>query len=854
MILLRLLSWQYVKKHPLRWALTTAGIVLGVAVFVGMHEANQSVLASFSKTVDRIAGTAQLQISAGEAGFEESVLERVQSIPEVATAAPVIEAVANTGIEGQGNLLILGVDMTSDHNLRDYDFQSGEESVIDDPLVFLAQPDSIILSDTFARQNGFTSGSRLPLKTMAGEKQFAVRGIMKSGGLASAFGGNLAVMDIYAAQQVFGRGRHFDRIDIGVKDGVSVEQCRMKVESALGPGFQVDSPAARGSQFESLTRVYAMSANVTSAFSLFIGMFIIFNTFSIAVAQRRKEIGILRALGATRGQIRAVFLGESAVAGLLGSCAGIALGLWIAGGIAGFIGRLLDAVYGVAQRGQEVSADPKLIAGALAIGIATSLVAAIIPARSAARIDPVRALQKGASQMFSSAENRSRGWMALAATIAALVCLLLRGWTSAVNPAAYLGFGFTVLAALLSIPAFTRWLLQALRPLLRAILPVEGTLAADSLLQAPRRTSGAVPALMLSVALVIALGGIAQASYSAITGWLKVAFNPDLFVATSDQITARSYRFPAEVGATLAAIGGVEEVQSVRSPRVMVGTTPVMVIAVEAESAGRRVPLPAVAGREDEMYRLTAQGKGVIASENLALLRGLKLGDLLDISSPDGVLHTPVVGIIRDYSDQQGSILMDRAFYIQHWHDDSVNIFRLYLKKDASAAAVKRDILDRLAGRYRTFVLGNAELRRYILQIADQWFGVTYLQIAVAVFIAVLGIVNTLTVSIADRRRELGVIQAIGGLRFQIRRTIWMEAVSIGTVGLILGLLLGAAGLYYGLRISQGDVAGLTLDYEFPFGIAALLLPVILGSAMLSSIGPAEVAVRSSLVESLEYE
>src|SRR5579864_4722304 len=308
MILLKLISWPYVRKHSLRWMLTIAGIVLGVAVFVGMHTANQSVLFAFRQTVDRIAGATQLQVSAAETGFDENVLDRVQAVPEVRVAVPVIEAVVNTQLQGEGNLLILGVDMTGDRSLRQYDLESGDEAVLDDPLVFLAQPDSLIVTDTFARQNRLGIGGKLPMSTMEGGKLFTIRGIMKSSGLASAFGGNLAVMDVYAAEKVFGRGRKFDRIDLAVKDGVRVEDVKQKLEMLLGPGFQVEAPSARANQFESITHVYSVTANITSAFALFIGLFIIYNTFQIAVAQRRSEIGILRALGAMRRQIRTIFL------------------------------------------------------------------------------------------------------------------------------------------------------------------------------------------------------------------------------------------------------------------------------------------------------------------------------------------------------------------------------------------------------------------------------------------------------------------------------------------------------------------------------------------------------------------
>src|SRR5215467_13708512 len=146
-------TWQYARKHRLRSLLTALGVALGVAMFVGMHAAGDAVLAGLSTTIDRIAGKTQLQITAGEAGFNEDVLERVQSLPQVAVAAPVIEAVVQSEIQREGNLLVIGVDMTGDRSLREYDLEAGEEDIVNDPLVFLAQPDSVIVTRDFARRN-----------------------------------------------------------------------------------------------------------------------------------------------------------------------------------------------------------------------------------------------------------------------------------------------------------------------------------------------------------------------------------------------------------------------------------------------------------------------------------------------------------------------------------------------------------------------------------------------------------------------------------------------------------------------------------------------------------------------------
>jgi putative ABC transport system permease protein len=791
-----------------------------------------------------------LQISAGETGFDENVLDRVQAVPEVRVAVPVIEAVVNTGVQGEGNLLILGVDMLGDRSLRDYDLESSADDDIDDPLVFLAQPDSLMVTDTYARENHLGPGAKVPMSTMDGQKLFTIRGVMKSGGLTSAFGGNLAVMDVYAAQKVFGRGRKFDRIDLAVKDGANLSDVKARLQALLGTGFQVQEPSARAQQFDSISRVYTLTANVTSVFALFIGMFIIYNTFQIAVTQRRSEIGILRALGATRGQIRTLFLGESVVAGLFGSILGLLAGIAIARGMTGYIGSLLGEIYGIAQKADEISTNPSLMTFAVVLGVITSVIAAIIPARSAARVDPVQALQKGKYQQLSAGENRVRRIAALVVAILAAACLLFERYRIFF----YVGDALTVLAALLLTPTAALLLARALRPLLRWMRPVEGTLAADSLLQAPRRTSGAVAALMLSLALVVALGGLTRASYDSIFGWLTVALNPDLFVSPSQSLTQRDFRFPESMGAQLRAIPGIGDVQLVRDARIEIQGQPTMFVAADVADLQRHATLPPIAGNSDEMFRLAAQGKAVLASENFARLRGFKLGDVVDIPSPSGMLHLPIAGIVTDYSDEQGSLLVDRSLYKHFWNDSTVNIFRIYLAPGAAEADVKRRILETFGNQRRLFVLTNREVRRYILRLTDQWFGITYVQIAVAVLVAMLGIVNTLTVSITDRRRELGVLQAVGGLRNQVRGTIWLEALAVGTVGLILGLALGALQLYYSLYISAEDMAGLRLRYEYPYSIALLLWPGILLVAFLSAIGPAETAVRGSLVEALEYE
>ena len=230
------------------------------------------------------------------------------------------------------------------------------------------------------------------------------------------------------------------------------------------------------------------------------------------------------------------------------------------------------------------------------------------------------------------------------------------------------------------------------------------------------------------------------------------------------------------------------------------------------------------------------------------------MGDPIDLPCPAGGLKLPIVGIIRDYSDQEGSVLIDRVIFKKYWNDDSVDLLRVYLLPGVLPATVKEAIPAKYAGNRRPFVLSNQEVRQYITRLTDQWFGLTWVQISIAILVAILGIVNSLTVTIVDRRRELGVLQAVGGLRNQIRGAIWMEAAAIAVISIILGLALGAIHLYYVLEMSYRDFPGMRFDYIYPYSVAAMLIPIVLAAAWLSAIGPAESAVRGSLVEALEYE
>ena len=418
----------------------------------------------------------------------------------------------------------------------------------------------------------------------------------------------------------------------------------------------------------------------------------------------------------------------------------------------------------------------------------------------------------------------------------------------------YAGYALSVLAAVLLAPSLVIWSTSLLRRPAQWLRPVEGTLAIDSLSRAPRRTSATVSALMLSLAMVMTLGGVSRAAYVSVRNWMEIALNPDLLVSSTENVTSPRFLFPPSMEPGLAAIPGVADVQSVRTVHISVAGGRRTLIAADLAKLAERGKLEVAEGSAEQMSQLASQGKGVIISENLSTLQDLHLNNWLEIPTPSGLLRLPIVGVVQDYTSQEGSLWIDRTVFRRCWKSDEVDLFRIYLLPLASADRVKRSILEKFQGQRQVFVLTNGELKSYVLRMVDQWFGITYLPVLIAVLVALLGIASTLIVSVTDRRRELAVLRAVGSLRSQIRGIVSAEALLIALIGLVLGIALGAANIYYALEIARRQVTGVRLSYQFPWKVTLLLPPAIFLVAWISALWPAHLAVRSPLVEGLGYE
>jgi putative ABC transport system permease protein len=838
--------------HRLRLLLTALGIALGVGVYFAVSTANTALLASLALTVERLAGQSTLQVSAGETGFPEATLDAVRGTPGVQVAEPVIEVIVRTGLAEEGNLLILGVDTTGDQQLRQYEFDRSA-SQIADPLTYLAQPYSILLSRAFAERHGVNIGDRVPLFTAHGRKDFTVQGLFKPTGIGAVFDGNIAVMDVYSAQVVFGRGRNFDRIDLKNAPGISVEDLQARLRTRLPAGLEVQQPRMRGQALENAVTAMRLGMLITSFIALLVGVYLIFNSFTIAIGQRWKEIGILRAVGVERAHINAMFLAEALVMGVCGSLLGITGGFLAAAEANRVMSSIAASVYGVVSTAVAPRLHSELVLTALALGVAASLTGAWFPARAAAHLDPILALHNIEARQRES----TLGWgrAALGAGLILLSSLLVGFAPARVGMTSQFAFaGLMLLGLTILMPVLVHWVARLLRPVLDWTGGSEGALAVDAMIQSPRRSAATVGALMISLMFVYSTGAYIQSYRHMIDRWTSRMLNADLFVATSALLRSTSYHFSEDLGREIAALPEVERVENVRFTLIPYRGDAAAVIAIEMDGFLARAADAVLGGNRETVRKLLPRGQGVLVSRNFSARWSAGVGSRVHINAPTGVLDLPILGIVEDYRSDKGSIFMDRGLYKQYWHDDAVDFVDISLKPGASPTAVKARIERLTAGNEHALVYTNAQFRGWISGLVDQFFLLNYMQLVVAIIVAVVGIANTLLISAMERRREFGILRALGGLRSQIAKVVLLEALTISIVGVLVGAIAALFNIQFMSHTVSTVLAGYDVPYVFPWQLILESLPLVTAVSLVAAWLPARRAMQVQVVEAIGYE
>jgi putative ABC transport system permease protein len=471
---------------------------------------------------------------------------------------------------------------------------------------------------------------------------------------------------------------------------------------------------------------------------------------------------------------------------------------------------------------------------------------------AASRISPTEAFAKGSFQAQAVRAPGRR--VAIGGLLLLAACLIawrppITGLSLIVVPLALFGAAVAFLAS----PA-SQFVIRKVAPALARFSPVAGQLASDSLLGSPRRTAGTVVATTLSIAFVLGLGGYMGSTKASMVRWMDDVLTSDIYVRASANFVNPDSRFPASLRDELGALPGVRSVESYRGLRVTMGDTVAMLGTIEVALMMTRVRHEFSDGNEETMLRgLVREGK-VAVSENYAQLHRAGVGSVVTLTTPSGVVSFPIAAVFRDYTNDKGTIFMDRAVFLKYWHDDRVDTYDVNLLKGADVARVRDSIRALLGGRMPALVSTRREFVAEIGKAIDAFHSLVRITVFLALGVAFLGIVTSLLISVAERTREIGILKALGAVEGQIARSVALEGVTLAMVGYLLAVPLGILIALFMERTIATVFAGWRMPHTTPWGMLAELavaLPVV---SAIAAFVPARQAASVKVTEAIEYE
>ncbi len=834
------LAFRSLRARPLRAVLSTLGVALGVAVLFAGMATSAGVDASVRSTVNDLVGRSDLRVAAfGETGLSPETVALIGGTPGVATAAPALER--RTYLAGSLDdtalpppVTVLGIDPTTDARLHDLVLVAGSP---------LSSPDehSALITEHLAAQDGLAVGSPISMQAAGDPIDYRVVGIVAGDGPLTGAFGRTVIVPLSTAQAVFAE-TGVTRVDIGLAPGADRDTVSAALQSRLtAQPYVLSSPQDLAAALAASTADFKSTTALIAAIALFAGAFLIFNTLSMTVSERIREVGLLRAAGARRGQVMSFMLTQALVLGVVGSLLGLVLGALLAAGMVAFV----RTVGSVTLERPALPLDA--IVFALIVGIGVTLAAALEPARRASRIQPVEALTPRLDR--PAARSARLRWLAVVFGVVALVGVLVlpRGaGASGVVPA--LVVYAILLVATLLIPFVLPAIVRVAGAPFAAIFRFEERLARSSVVRDRSRTALTLGSLTIGLAMIVALGGVGEHARAAAAGWISDVVPGDL-VLTSIRPIAAEDGVPEDITGAVPGIARVSPIATFDVALQGTRTDAAAVVGADMAADGR---LAFVDGDRDAALAALDAGGSVIVPAAMAERFGLSVGGVLLVPTNDGgSLDLTIVGIVeRSIPGRTGEAMLIG------WSDATnrlgvagADVFAVRFAPGAPASAH-----DALQGEATTLALEVVPLDRIEGAISDalgRIFGLFDALAAVAVLIAALGIVNTLTMNVIERVREIGILRAAGMTRGQVWRSVVVEAGVLGLAGALLGIALGLVVGASMVVLSGGrfDVAS-----GIPWSIIGLALVLGVAVAMLAAAYPARIASRLSIVRAVQYE
>lgn len=856
----------HITQRPLRTLLTILGVALGVSASVAVRTANVDVLRSFEQSVMTVAGPTTLEVSGGELGLDERLITALRKVEGVTSASPVIlQTAVKTGRGTQRAIQVLGLDLLAEIDSRGFSF--GREPA-ERRLETMLDPKTLFLGRKIAAEWNLSRGDSVTLQVGSGVITCTIEEILEDARDRTSSWDQLAVMDIAAAQMTFSMVGRLDRIDLITEEGREVDDVAQAVRAVVPPDVIVERPSHRTGQVEQMLRAFRWNVTALSWVGLVVGMFLIYNTMAFAVAQRRREIGIYRAVGMTQARVAGLFLAEAAVLGLAGGVVGSGAGFLLAQELVSLMSQTITDLYVPVGDGSGHILESEwfwtLSSEGVLIGCVVSMLGAIGPSVDAGRTAPARALSPGD---YEAGQRLHVGVLSLVG----LGLLAVTGLLSSAGPIGGVPvFGYAATLALLAglsclAPiCITAWRHTGREQAFKADMQgVMREIAVDHASRNPGRNAVTVSALMVGLAIMIGVLVMVRSFRHTVEVWVADTVIADIVVAPSlwlrgTEAGSVGTSLPGSWSAALSSVPGVAAVDTYRDIRVTVQGQRVAIVSRDLRLHARLSRYLMRQGDSSEQLTRAADSGGLLVSEILTDRLGVREGDSLEIITPEGPRRFPIVGVFYDYATDGGKILMDRNLYQSIWHDDLVTVFPVYLAAGADLDRVRENMAEQLSvaggGRLPPLLISNAELRKEILDIFDRSFLLTYVLEAIAVIIAMLGIVNTLVTSVLERRREFATLRAIGGSAGQIRQLVLWEAAYLGLVGIGLGLVGGGALSLLLINVINKQSFGWTIQMIVPVGSLVQAVGLAVAATLIAGYFPARWAAEQPVAEGLREE
>jgi putative ABC transport system permease protein len=826
----RQLGFREARKRPGRAILTLASVAIGVAAVVAVTFTTQTTRGAFDAIFESLAGRASLEIAApvGQS-IPDSLMAEVNKVPGVKAFAPRLQrpALFYAGKE-QLQLITAAVDVKRDRSVHDYEIVSGKE---------IGRGDEVLLEQLLAENLGVKAGDRAALMTRSGRINVKIAGLFKSAASGATTQGAGLIIPLRSGQQWFRAPRQLDIIQIVLADDADEAAVGAAITKFLPENAELRAPAGRSAMAEETVLATNQALLMSRAFILLIATFVIANTFLISVTQRRRQLGIMRALGATRGQVAKLVLSEATAMGIGGTILGSLLGI----GIAHLLRGAMGSIYATELPPVQLTVAPFLWAALFGIGI--SLAGATMPALKASRLAPIEALR----DILGEEMEGTHRWLIVTGALTVVVCVALlalsitgRLPTSVAVLAGVFGLIGLVLLLPIGLPTIARAVAGILPPGLRT----EARIASRQLLVHRSRTTLTVGVVFIAASAAIGLANTVLDNTEDIRDWYRKSMVADFFVRATmpDMATGMAADLPDGLDEDLRKIDGVTELDASRLVNVNIADENAILVVRDYEGSSLQ-QFDVVAGEDAKVLDQLVAGEIVMGSV-LAKRAGLKLGDEAAIKTEEGTQNFRIAAIVNDYHAGGLTLFMDRKTAEQHLQVGGADVY--LVKADPAKLGEVRDELLALA-RDRGLLLQSlsdlqGEIDGMISGVEAGLWGL----VALGLLIATFGVVNTLMISVLEQSIEFGLLRAIAATRGQIRKVILAQALILGAMAMAPAVIAGV-GIAYLINLSTYGVTGHIIEFQIRPWLSLAALAAGLATIVVAAWAPAERASKVNL-------